>query len=318
VNETPNLPLRIGAWRVNPLTGQLSQPGDNVRLEARTLRLLLHLAARAGEVVSIDELLDEVWAGVIVTPDSVYQAVTSLRRTLGDDPKQPTYIATVPRQGYRMVAAVGPWSDDDRSAAPVAPESSDNGRVRAQIDSARPASPLRNRVVLGAVVAIIFAFAAVYGSASRQRDENAQQVGAAQTSPRSIGVVPFLDLTEGMQEETFADGMTEELIGKLSKVSGLKVPAPTASFYFKDKQVALAEIGRALGVNYLLDGSVRKAGDRVRVAARLVRADNGFVLWSESYDRPFGDILKVQDDIALEVRNALLASIDRAEATPSH
>jgi len=96
MNESAKFPLRIGAWRVDALAGEISRSGgEPVRLEARTLRLLLHLAARAGEVVSIDELLDRVWAGVIVTPDSVYQAVTSLRRQLGDDPKRPAYIATV-------------------------------------------------------------------------------------------------------------------------------------------------------------------------------------------------------------------------------
>jgi len=96
--------LRIGAWCVNPTSGQISRDGEAARLEARTMRLLLCLAERAGDVVSIDDLLSEVWCGVIVTPDSVYQAVASLRRLLGDDPKQPTYIATVPRLGYRMFA----------------------------------------------------------------------------------------------------------------------------------------------------------------------------------------------------------------------
>src|SRR5580658_6977681 len=103
--------LRIGAWRVSPASGQISREGETVRVEARTMRLLLCLAEHAGQVVSIDDLLAQVWTGVIVTPDSVYQAITSLRRQLGDDPKQPTYIATVPRLGYRMVATVSPWAD---------------------------------------------------------------------------------------------------------------------------------------------------------------------------------------------------------------
>jgi transcriptional activator of cad operon len=124
--------------------------------------------------------------------------------------------------------------------------------------------------------------------------------------------LPFLDLTEGMKEEEFADGMTEELIDKLSKIPGLKVPAPTAVFYFKGKQLPVAEMASSLGVAYVLDGSVRKSGGRVRVAARLVRADNGYVLWSDSYDRPFGDILMVQDDIAGEVTKALKTSIGEA------
>src|SRR5229473_1346063 len=103
--------LRVGDWCVNPKSGQISRDGETARAEVRTMRLLLCLAEHAGEVVSIDDLLDQVWSDVTVAPDSVYQAVTSLRRLLGDDPKQPTYIATVPRLGYRMVATVSPWAD---------------------------------------------------------------------------------------------------------------------------------------------------------------------------------------------------------------
>jgi TolB-like protein len=128
-------------------------------------------------------------------------------------------------------------------------------------------------------------------------------------------VLPFLDLTEGMKEEEFADGMTEELIDKFSKIAGLHVPAPTASFYFKGKQMPVAEIAKQLGVVYVLDGSVRKSGGRLRVAARLVRADSGFVIWTETYDRPFDDVIMVQDDIAGEVTKALTTSISHG---PEH
>jgi len=111
--------LRIGDWMVDPVADQISRDGTTQRLEARSMRLLLCLADRAGEVVSIDELLNEAWAGVIVTPDSVYQAVTSLRRLLGDDPKQPSYIATVPRRGYRLIATVQTSSTKPAAPAPV-------------------------------------------------------------------------------------------------------------------------------------------------------------------------------------------------------
>jgi TolB-like protein len=132
---------------------------------------------------------------------------------------------------------------------------------------------------------------------------------AASQPEKSIAVVPFLDLTEGMVEETFADGMTEELIDKLGKIPELMVPSATASFYYKNKKIPVAELARKLHVIYLLDGSVRKAGARVRVAARLIRADNGYVIWTETYDRPFDDILMVQDDIAGKVTAALRKSI---------
>src|SRR5438132_4167589 len=116
-----NTTLRIGAWCVNPASGQISRDGEACRVEVRTIRLLMCLAEHAGEVVSIDDLLTHVWSGIVVAPDSVYQAVASLRRLLGDDPKQPAYIATVPRLGYRMVAEVGPWSDQAVAPWPDAP-----------------------------------------------------------------------------------------------------------------------------------------------------------------------------------------------------
>src|SRR6185503_3442870 len=111
--------LRIGDWCVDPASGQISRNGTVARLEARTMRLLLCLAQRAGEVVSIDDLLNQVWSDVTVSQDSVYQAVASLRRLLGDDPKQPSYIATVPRMGYRMVAPVS-LSPDPLRSEPIA------------------------------------------------------------------------------------------------------------------------------------------------------------------------------------------------------
>ena len=272
--------LRIGDWLVNPLSGELSRGEERVRLEARTMRLLLCLAERPGEVVSIDTLLSQVWSGVVVTPDSVYQAVAGLRRLLGDDAKQPAYIVTVPRLGYRLVARV---------EAPVA------GPAAASSVGSRA----RMYAVIAAVALLGIGALAYYFVATR-----------ATPDATTVAVLPFLDLTDSMNEEPFADGMTEELIHKLSQVPGLRVPAPTASFYFKGKQLPLPEIAKSLHVAYVLDGSVRKSGETLRVAARLVRADDGYVVWSENYDRPVDDKLMVQDDIAGEVSSALRSSID--------
>jgi TolB-like protein len=112
--------------------------------------------------------------------------------------------------------------------------------------------------------------------------------------------------------------MTEELIDKFSKIPGLRVPAPTSSFYFKGKQIPVAEIARSMGVAYVLDGSVRKSGGRLRVAARLVRAENGYVVWTDTYDRPVGDILMIQDDIAGGVTKALKAAIGNQAGAGQH
>ena len=279
------------------------------------MRVLVCLAEHAGEVVSIEDLLNHVWSDVTVAPDSVYQAVTSLRRVLGDDPKQPTYIETVPRLGYRMVAPVSPWVDQSNGKMDSL-GASDNGHPAPAPSDAPARSPRRRTGLLGAAgVAVGLAFVVIFLFYGRlANNKQAASPGNVPPPPKSIAVLPFLDLTDEMSEEPFADGMTEELIDKLSKVPGLQVPPPTSSFYFKGKQESIADVARSLGVAYVLDGSVRKAGPRLRVAARLVRADSGYVVWSESYDRPFGDILMVQDDIAGEVTKALKASI---EAGPS-
>ena len=282
---SPGAMLRIGDWCVNPTSGQISRDGETAQLEVRTLRLLLCLAEHSGEVVSIDDLLKQVWSGVAVSPDSVYQAVASLRRQLGDDPKQPIYIATVPRLGYRMVAAVSAWEDK----TPRAPSAASNGR----------SSRLGSGVTwAGGAVCLVLAVAfVIYGT------------GARKNHGASIGVLPFLDLTDNMSHEIFADGMTEEMIDKLSKVPGFRVAAPRTSFQLKGKKMSIADVGKTLGVAYVLDGSIRKSGSTMRVAARLVRADNGYVIWSESYERPWGDLLKAQNDIAAEVTTALRAAL---------
>jgi len=295
--------LRIGEWTVSPLSGQISRGEETVRLEARTMRLLLCLAERAGDVVSIEELLNQVWEGVIVTPDSVYQAVTSLRRLLGDDPKQPVYIATVPRRGYRMVAPVS--TDDAPPGVPVAPQRAANDALA----SLQNASVRTHRAAWWAIAVVLVAGAALTAYSYTHRHQT-QAAAAPIPNPRSIAVLPFLDMTDTMTEEPFADGMTDELIDKLSQSQGLHVSSPTSSFYFKDKQVTVAQVGKALNVAYVLDGSVRKSGNTLRVSARLVRTDDGFVVWSQTYDRSWADKLMIQDDIASEVTKALKTSIN--------
>jgi transcriptional activator of cad operon len=291
MGEAVKTPLQIGAWRVDPNSGQLSSGEDVVRLEARTVRLLVYLAERAGTVVSIDEVLDRVWSGVIVTPDSVYQAITSLRRQLGDDPKQPTYIATVPRLGYRMIAKVTPCTP---ASVPITSPMARAKKIWLGVG-------ITAALCLGAAVTYV---AAIVHSSQFQR---------------SVAVLPFVDLTtQEMNEEFFADGLTEELIGDLGRVPDLRVPAPAASYYFKNKNRPVAEMARALRVNFVVDGSVRKAGSLYRVGARLVRADDGYVIWTDSYDRQLGDLLSIQKNIASEAAVAIRRAIDGAVALKPH
>src|SRR5215813_14062586 len=149
--------LRIGDWRVDPSSGEISRDGETARLEARAMRLLLLLAERAGEIVSIDDLLNQVWSGVIVTPDSVYQAVASLRRLLGDDPKRPTYIETAPRLGYRMVAPVSPWTDEPTAQTGSSQASDSKHPAPATTDAPMPGKRLRAGFMWAAGAALCLA-----------------------------------------------------------------------------------------------------------------------------------------------------------------
>jgi transcriptional activator of cad operon len=307
--STPGL-LRIGDWCVDPRTGHISRNGKGARLEARTMRLLVCLADHAGEVVSIDDLINAAWAGVVVSPDSVYQGVASLRRLLGDDSKHPMYIETVPRLGYRMVAAVHPWFD--QSAAQAASSS-----VVAEGDQPTPTSndatvPVARRRVglvwmIGATscLTVIAAFLLV----GRVRENSQSRRPGVPLPLQSIAVLPFQDLTEGMTQAPFADGMTVELIDKLSKIPGLRVHAPMSASSLKGKRSTIRDMAKMLAVAYVIEGSVRKSGSRLRLVARLIYAEDEHVVWSETYDRPLGDVLSVQEEIAGEVAKALKASI---------
>lgn len=315
MDQPTHSPFTLGEWSVDPMLGTITRSGDSMRLEPRTMRLLVCLAERSGEVVSADDLLDRVWPNVIVTPDSVYQAVAALRRLLGDDPKNPRYVVTVPKQGYRMVAPVTAvaQSPESRPATPIAAKPAPIETSSATSSPASRSSSWKSY----AIIALVLALGVVAVLALRHPGEASLPTQQAATKPdaKSVVVMPFLDLTEAMGEEVFADGMTEELIDKLAKIPDLRVPPPTASFWFKDKQMTIAEIANKLDVAYVLDGSVRKSGTMLRVAARLVRASDGFVIWSESYDRPADDKLMIQDDIAGEVRKALESTIDRHPAS---
>jgi len=315
MNSSTAKQLRIGDWTVDPTSSQISRPSpshtsgqtETARLEARTMLLLLCLADHAGQVVSIDDLLNHVWSGVIVTPDSVYQAITSLRRQLGDDPKQPTYIATVPRLGYRMVAKVSPWTPPPTL---LTTEAATSLNPAAKPRKKLPTSILWTTALIAGLLAAGLITWLIHSKVTPRRTSSS----AIATLPqKSVAVIPFLDLTEGMKEEEFADGITEEMIDKLTKIPGLRVPSATASFYFKGKQIPVADIAKTLGVAYILDGSVRKSGAWIRVDARLIRADNGYIVWSDTYDQPMKNVLMVQDDIASAVAKALSTSIGASQ-----
>ncbi|MES2297729.1 MAG: winged helix-turn-helix domain-containing protein [Pseudomonadota bacterium] len=328
--DTPSTaPLRIGAWTLDPTSGEMQRGEQQLRLEERTLRLLLCLVKHRDQVLGVDDLLKHVWQGVVVSPDSIYQAITALRRILGDEAKNPTYIVTVPRRGYRLIAPVTRVLDERAAAdgAPeAAPEAASKG-VPAAVPETLPQAAMdalpaphvlaprapglwRGPTALRATAAIaVLALSALATLAWRASGSVAAAPQASLENTRSVAVMPFQDLTDQMSEEPFADGMAEELIAKLSKVKGLAVSPPSASINLKEKRLGIADLAKALHVRFILDGSVRKSGNTLRVTARLTRAADGVVSWSETYDRSWSDKLMIQENIAGEVSKALAASI---------
>ena len=340
--------LRIGDWRVDPELDELSREGRTIRVEPRTMQLLLYLAARAGRVVDVPQLLDAVWSNVVVTQGSVYQAVAELRRVLGDDREHPSYIENLPRRGYRLIAPVAPWnaassavpSDStaaDSSPMPSAPTPGEVRSVSASperpahtgTEAVAAASPLasgrlrRSAVLRGiALAAVIVAGIALVAfwrvhhmPVTGVRVAGKTEVLATPVTfappPHSIAVLPFVNMSGDKEQEYFSDGLSEELLNDLSRINELQVAARTSSFSFKGKDADIGTIARKLNVGAVLEGSVRRSGHTVRITAQLNNAVTGFHLWSQTYDRNIGDVLQLQTEIASAVASALKVTLLR-------
>jgi len=312
VKSQHDSPIQIGAWRVDPALDEISRDGQTTKLEPKLMELLLYLAAHAGRVVSVEQLLDEVWRGVVVTPDSVYHAVAALRRVLGDDSKDPSYIANVMRRGYRLIAPVVPLRIGDAAALPLqAPHSAAKDQAvmsMAEMPCSQPIRRLFRRRFDIAIIAVL-AVVLVYLIADRLWISKRLSVQPAAPAAHSIAVLPFTDMSEEHDQEYFADGMAEEILNLLVKIDGLRVIGRTSSFAFKGKQADVPSIGRALGVAYLVEGSIRRSSDRIRVTAQLLNARDGSRLWSGTFDGTPTDVLRLQDDIAVQVAHSLRVEV---------
>jgi len=275
-------PLRIGDWLVDPGTDTISQGYKSQKLEPRTMRLLLLLAQSQGTVVSAERLLAEVWAGVVVSPGSVYQAISRLRRLLGDTDPAPTYIATVPRKGYRLVAPVRPIE------------------TPASVEAMPSVRPRRRHFLAGIIgVLLMVGIALVVGWT---------QFGKRAPPPMemsSIVVLPFLDMTAQKNDQAFCDGLTEELSNWLAQIPTLRVVSRTSAFAYRDKEIDVRTIGRELGTTHVLEGSVRRSGNLLRVTAQLVSATDGYHIWSATFDRTMDDVVKIQEEVAHAVAESL-------------
>lgn len=258
--------------------------------------------SRPQVLLTKDELFDRVWPGLAVSEAVLTTAVKELRRALGDDARAPRVIETVHGRGYRFLLPVAL-----AEAPPVAPASAE-----AVLDaplSPSPPSPRRLWMVGALLLILIAAPLATYLLwTSVPKDGTA----ASGQHPKSIAVLPFRDLSPGGTHGWFADGLTEELSNSLARVPDLRVPSRASAALFGGPAVDTRRAAASLGVAHLLEGSVRISGDRVRVTVRVIRAADGYQLWSETYDRPGRDIISIQEDIAFAIASALRTVMEPA------
>ena len=296
------MPVRIGEWIADERLDEIHRAGDRVKLDRRTMALLSYLASRPGEVVSADELLENVWRGVVVAPSSVYQTIAVLRRALRDDADEPRYIATVPRKGYRLIAPVE--AEPAGQTSPAAPRPGDPGVA---VEPAARQSPRRWSWQLTIVTLAIAAGVAYLMSAEWLQ----RRVLAPQPRERSIAVLPFVSAGNSPGDRYLADGLTEGLLQTLGRLPEVRVTARSSVFAFRERQQDVRAIAQALSVRYLLDGTVRRHEDQMHIGVQLVDGELGFELWSETYDRPLGDAMRVQQEIARSVAHALELVLSR-------
>jgi DNA-binding winged helix-turn-helix (wHTH) protein/TolB-like protein/Tfp pilus assembly protein PilF len=279
--------LRVGDWMVEPDLNQLSAPGKAVKVEPKAMAVLLHLASRPGQVVSREALLFDVWPGVVVGDDSLTQVIIKLRKALGDDPDRPTYIQTVTKRGYRLVATVLPPAET-RSIP----------RRRAWT------------MAVGVLAAGLLVAGGIWWHLAEQAtrmSRNADAVADATELP-TLAVAPFQALGEDGHELLLARGLTADLLTDLSKSSGLSVIG------FSPMEVrAGGEAANQAEARYLVSGTVQRVDGRLRLQVYLAERATGRQIWSERFDRASTDLFAIQDELGPKIVRMLPAKVSEAE-----
>ena len=298
----------LGDWHVEPLLGRASKGDRVVHLRAKVMDLLVFLVERAGQVVSKDQLLNGVWRAEFVSESALTRVVTELRQAFGDDVDCPWLIETIPKRGYRLIAPVAAASD------------SVDGAIAGTDSTSRIRGPERRsgrrRFSPWAVGTVVAGAAVLFLTVSVLRDSSWLGGGAVDQRIR-LAVLPFSNLTDDPAQDYFSDGLTEELISELGRLQPrrLGVIARTSAMRFKNGGRGVDEIGRELGVGYVVEGSVRREAERLRVTARLVRAADHVDLWVETYDRTLAEVFAIQRDIAVRVSRSLALTLLGDEPT---
>ena len=267
--DNPPARYRIGDLVLDTGSRRVVRGATTLAMGGLTFDLLLALAESSPAMLSHDELAERVWKGRPVSPETLGQRVKMLRDALADDASAPRYVEAIRGQGYRLLEPAV-----KTTAAPIDP-----GRRRAALTAA------------AATIAVTLVAASWW-----LREEPA---------PPSVAVLPFADMSPSGDQQYLADGIAEELINQLARLEGLDVASRTESFYYPKSTTDLETIGKRLGVTAVLEGSVRRSADEIRVTVQLIDVDSGFHLWSDNFDRQLDDIFAIQDDIARAVAGAL-------------
>jgi len=284
---------------------RLSRGGGEQALEPKAFAVLALLVGSPGRVFTRDEILDAVWGHRHVTQSVLNRIMSLLRQALGEDAQHPRLLRTVHGIGYRFDPPVpAPKPEEAATDVPA---------LSTHTPSSTPlvgAVPVRKRWLWLAAIAPA-ALLVVAGIAWMLKDEGVATDDASATPTRpSLAVLPFADLSQSHDQEYLAEGLAEEILNQLTQVPALRVVGRSSSFSFKGKDEDLRMIGRKLGVAHLLEGSVRKVGDQLRIATQLIRADDGTRLWSKTYTRELRDVFAVQDEISRDVAQALSVKLD--------
>jgi TolB-like protein/DNA-binding winged helix-turn-helix (wHTH) protein/Tfp pilus assembly protein PilF len=267
-----------------------------VALEPKVLRVLLVLVRRAGRLVDKQELLEAVWPGTFVEENTLTRAIVVLRRELGDNSREPRLIETVPTRGYRFIASVEAVGEIEavEKPAPAVPSFVAPPAARHQ----------RSWLLLLAASAVLLLGVLAWVIRDRRLAGNGPI--------HSLAVLPLDDLSPDHKEDYFADGLTDELTAELAQIPALRVVSRTSVMQEKGKRKPVGEIARELGVEAVVEGSVLRSGDRVRITAQLIDARSDRHLWAQNFEGPLGDILSLQDSVAREI-----ATQTRAALTPA-
>ena len=293
--------FRFGDFLLDVRERTLLKGGEPGYLPPRTFDTLLALVSRPGQLVSKDDLIRVIWEGGVVSDNALTRCIKEVRQALGDDAKSPSFIETVPRMGYRFIAEVE-IIDDSGQAAASPPETEPGGRGSSTIVRRAFSAAL---VVLAAIVSLWLV--------TRPPGDGKVEPGVVETKPleNSVAVLPFSDFSGNGDLDYYADGVAEEVTNNLSLSDGLAVMAFNISARYRDPSLDPRAVARELGVRYIVSGSLRQAGDALRLSTTLVDADTGIQLWSMAEDTTVLDAYGIQDSIARGVATALRSELNR-------